>query len=112
MWLTNCPCVASGAEELIPYTNDKQNYRMERPKAWEQVSKAGADALFKATDVKSTDIGVTVNAIKIRRLDQLGDVKAAGQRLLAAEKKKVRCFRIPCLRQLHKELQDLKFPKK
>ena len=77
-------------EELIPFENVKQNYRLQRPRDWEQVNKAGADALFKATTAKSTDIGVTVNAVKIQRLNQLGDVKAAGERLIAAEKKKVR----------------------
>ena len=71
------------------FENRRQNYKLQRPRSWEQVNKAGADALFKATDAKSTDIGVTVNAIKIKRLDQLGNVKAAGERLLAAEKKKV-----------------------
>jgi hypothetical protein len=55
----------------------------------EQVEKAGADVLFKDPNMKSTDLGVTVTAIRIKRLEQLGDVKAAGERLLNAEKKKV-----------------------
>ena len=80
---------ASGEDELAPFENSRQKYRLQRPREWEQVNKAGADALFKATNAKSTDIGVTVNAIKIKRLEQLGDVKAAGERLLAAERKKV-----------------------
>lgn len=71
------------------YENAKQKYRLQRPNGWEQTSKAGADVLFKATGLKSTDLGVTVNGIRIKRLAQLGDVKAAGERLLEAEKKKV-----------------------
>lgn len=83
---------ASGEDELAPFENARQKYRLQRPRDWEQVNKAGADALFKATSAKSTDIGVTVNAIKIKRLEQLGDVKAAGARLIAAERKKVECL--------------------
>ena len=53
-----------------------------------QVDKAGADALFKDPKLKSTDLGVTVTPIRIKKLEQLGDVKAAGERLLDAERKK------------------------
>ena len=45
--------------------------------------------LFKAPNLKATDLGVTISPVRIKRLDQLGDVAAVGDRLLAAEKKKV-----------------------
>ena len=82
----------SGAEaldELVAFQDPKKTYTLQRPKNWEQVDKAGADALFKAPNLKSTDLGVTVSPIRIQRLDQLGDVTAVGDRLLAAERKKV-----------------------
>lgn len=76
------------ADGLIMFENSKQKYRLQRPTSWEQVEKAGADALFKDPKLKSTDLGVTVTPIRIKRLEQLGDVTAAGERLLNAERKK------------------------
>ena len=71
------------------YKDSKKSYNLQRPSEWEQVEKAGADALFKAPNLRSTDLGVTVSPVRIKRLEQLGDVETVGNRLLAAEKKKV-----------------------
>lgn len=38
---------------------------------------------------KAADVGVTVSPIRIRSLEQFGDVGAVGDRLLAAERSKV-----------------------
>lgn len=73
----------------MAFTDVKGIYSLQRPKDWEQVEKAGANALFKAPTLKSTDLGVTVSPVRIKRLDQLGDITAIGERLLAAERKKV-----------------------
>lgn len=80
---------AQAEDELVIYTNSKNSYSLRRPSDWNQVEKAGADALFKAPDLRSTDLGVTVSPVRIKHLDQLGDVNTVGGRLLAAEKKKV-----------------------
>ena len=81
----NSPPAASS----VTFEDKKKSYSLQRPKDWEQVEKAGADVLFKAPNLKATDLGVTISPVRIRRLDQLGDVAAVGDRLLAAEKKKV-----------------------
>ena len=89
-------CAVAAAEDNLPpaasivnFEDKKKTYSLQRPKDWEQVEKAGADVLFKAPNLKSTDLGVTISPVRIKRLDQLGDVAAVGDRLLAAEKKKV-----------------------
>lgn len=81
-WSAATTCSHKGACEGNPWN----------PAACKQVDKAGADVLFKDPKLKSTDLGVTVNAIRIKRLEQLGDVTAAGERLLNAERKKVLSF--------------------
>lgn len=41
---------------------------------------------------KAGDIGVTVSPVRIKSLEQFGDLKAVGDRLLAAETSKVHTF--------------------
>ncbi len=53
------------------------------------ISWAGADVLFVEPSGKAGDIGVTVSPVRIKSLEQFGDLKAVGDRLLAAESSKV-----------------------
>ena len=76
------------ASELSSYTSAAQGYSLQRPAAWEQVEKPGADALFRDPRRKSTNVGVTVIPVMIASLEQFGDLQAAGERLLAAERAK------------------------
>ena len=46
--------------------------------------------LFVDPERKSTTVGVTVSPVRIASLAQFGDVAAVGQRLLGAERAKVR----------------------
>lgn len=41
---------------------------------------------------KAGDIGVTVSPVRIKSLEQFGDLSAVGDRLLAAERSKVTIF--------------------
>lgn len=52
-------------------------------------AKTGADVLFVEPRSKAADVGVTVSPIRIRSLEQFGDLAAVGDRLLAAERSKV-----------------------
>ena len=82
--------VIAFVDSLRLYRATDQGYQIEVPVAWEQTGKAGADALFKVPNAKYTDLGVTITPVRISRLDQLGDVDAIGQRLIATERQKVR----------------------
>lgn len=53
-----------------------------------QVSKAGADSLFRDPSRKSTTVGVTVYPVTINSLEQFGDLQSVGERLLGAEREK------------------------
>lgn len=53
---------------------------------------AGADVLFVEPSGKAGDVGVTVSPVRIKSLEQFGDLKAVGDRLLAAESSKVDTF--------------------
>ena len=76
-------------QNLVEFVNSKQGYRIERPSAWEQTSKAGADVLFADPAKKSTTVGVTVSPIKIAGLEQFGDVETVRKKLINTEKQKV-----------------------
>lgn len=68
-----------------PYTR----YRLQRPAAWENISKAGADALFRDPADKATSVGVTVAPTRLTSLPQFGSVEEVGEKLLVAERAKV-----------------------
>ena len=57
---------------------------------------AGADVLFVEPASKAGDIGVTVSPVRIKSLEQFGDLTAVGDRLLAAERSKVIMSLLPC----------------
>ncbi|KAK9822385.1 hypothetical protein WJX81_006815 [Elliptochloris bilobata] len=74
---------ADGA--LVEYVNVKEGYRLLRPTAWEQTSKAGADVLFLGD---GTEVGITVSPIRIKSLEQFGTPQFVGDKLLGAERAK------------------------
>ncbi|PRW44979.1 psbP domain-containing chloroplastic [Chlorella sorokiniana] len=78
----------SSSEGLVTFSSPSQGYTLLRPASWEQVDKAGADALFRDPAQKSSNVGVTVYPVTIERLEQFGDLDAVGERLLAAERAK------------------------
>lgn len=86
----------SAAQEAGPsqYRNKQQGYSLERPQAWEQTSKAGADVLFVNPARKSTTLGVTVSPIRINSLDKFGSLETVRDKLLATEKAKVSSWNI------------------
>lgn len=58
-------------------------------------AETGADVLFVEPRSKAADVGITVSPIRIRSLEQFGDLAAVGERLLTAERSKVLCSSCP-----------------
>ncbi|BDA46952.1 PsbP domain-containing protein 2, chloroplastic [Coccomyxa sp. Obi] len=75
-------------QQLQTYTSPKQDYKFQIPSDWQKTDKSGADVLFVEPSGKAGDIGVTVSPVRIKSLEQFGDLKAVGDRLLAAESSK------------------------
>ncbi|KAL4423069.1 hypothetical protein ABPG77_005874 [Micractinium sp. CCAP 211/92] len=73
---------------MVTFSNPSQGYSLMRPASWEQVGKAGADALFRDPQQKSTSVGVTVYPVTIDSLEQFGDLQMVGERLLSTEREK------------------------
>jgi len=114
---TACTADNEASSDLQIYFNKKQGYRFQIPSDWQKTDKsginralmfygsqsvgrlsrmlsnlgvAGADVLFVEPKGKAADIGVTVSPIRIRSLEQFGDLATVGERLLAVERGKVR----------------------
>ena len=106
MGRTEVAFLLSAAQEAGPsqFRNKQQGYSLERPQAWEQTSKAGADVLFVNPARKSTTLGVTVSPIRISSLDKFGSLETVRDKLLATEKAKVSSWNVnffdmvPCRR--------------
>ncbi|EIE21918.1 Mog1p/PsbP-like protein [Coccomyxa subellipsoidea C-169] len=83
---------ASDAEtetsQFQTYSSPKQGYKFQIPSDWQKTEKSGADVLFVEPASKAGDIGVTVSPVRIKSLEQFGDLTAVGDRLLAAERSK------------------------
>lgn len=65
-----------------------EGFVLEPPAAWRKIDKAGANVFYENPDDPSTNVGVTVLPVMIDSLNQFGDVKTTGNRLLDVEKKK------------------------
>lgn len=83
------PSASAPAAGEQAFTNAKQCYTLRVPASWEQKDKAGADALFQDPDRRSTSVGVTVNPVRVKSIDQFGSLEAVGQKLLDTERAKV-----------------------
>ena len=87
------PLLARAAEPAAPFSSPADCYSMRLPHGWTEKQKAGANALFENPDIKSTNIGVTVSPVRVDSLQAFGDIDSVADKLLAAERKKVR----PCV---------------
>ncbi|GLJ21218.1 hypothetical protein SUGI_0388860 [Cryptomeria japonica] len=99
--LERSPCVASvsislpqlakGEEiklDLERYNDKIEGFTLLIPSDWKKVDKAGATVLFEDPVVKSNNIGVVVNPIRISSLKEFGTPQVVAEKLLQAEKKK------------------------
>lgn len=82
---------------LVPYEDKKEGFSLSRPEGWEIVEKAGATLLIEDPKNRKNSIGVVVNPVRIDSLTEFGDPESVGEKLLAAERKKVRaCSELFC----------------
>lgn len=72
--------------------SSRQSYSIELPEGWQGQSKAGADVLFEDPQRPSTNIGVTVAPVRVASIAQFGTPDAVADKLLAAERAKVRAM--------------------
>jgi hypothetical protein len=77
---------------LVPFEDKKEGFSLSRPKAWEIVEKAGATLLIEDPSNRKNSIGVVVSPVRIDSLNEFGDAGSVGEKLLAAERKKVSCY--------------------
>jgi hypothetical protein len=78
----------TSSSEFVEYTSADEEYRIQRPSAWEQVNKAGADVLFRDPQVKKATLGVTVLPVRIATLGEFGSLEQVAEKLASAERAK------------------------
>ncbi|GMH33073.1 hypothetical protein BSKO_00907 [Bryopsis sp. KO-2023] len=84
-----CPPKGCGSEGVQgEFVNEQRGYRLSVPSSWEKVDKAGADALFRDPERKSTNVGVTVYPVTVKSLEEFGTLGNVRDKLLAAERGK------------------------
>lgn len=96
----------TGFQKFTDYENKQQGYHIQRPEAWSQIGKAGADVLFEDVQRKSSKLGVTVSPIRVDSLEAFGDLDNVAARLLAAEKAKESTTGVELLRQATRKGQS------
>ncbi len=79
---------SSSSSDLKEFSNTKQQYRLDIPAVWDAKGKAGADALFEDPAKRSTSVGVTVNPVKVKSIEDFGGLDEVVGKLLAAERAK------------------------
>ncbi|KAH9318714.1 hypothetical protein KI387_020483 [Taxus chinensis] len=83
--------LAQGEERMLSlerYNDKTEGFTLLKPSDWKKVDKAGATVLFEDPVVKSNNIGVVVNPIRISSLKEFGTPQVVADKLLQAEKKK------------------------
>jgi hypothetical protein len=80
----------------VTYTDAKQKFSLCVPSAFEQKEKMGATSLFEDPERRSTQVGVTVNPVRISSLEKFGSLQDVGDKLLGAERAKVG-ISTPCM---------------
>lgn len=90
MVLTLAASQASTNASQQEYAQPKQGYSLQLPSEWVLKEKAGADVLFQDPLKGSTSVGVTVAPVRVKTIADFGDLDSVGEKLLKAEKDKVR----------------------
>lgn len=73
---------------LERFVDEKEGFSLLKPSNWNKVDKAGATVLFEDPDVRSNNIGVVVNPVRISSLKDFGTSQDVANKLLQAERKK------------------------
>lgn len=73
---------------LERFIDEKEGFTLLKPSDWNKVDKAGATVLFEDPDVRTNNIGVVVNPVRISSLKDFGTPQDVADKLLKAERKK------------------------
>lgn len=73
---------------LEKFIDEKEGFSLLKPSNWNKVDKAGATVLFEDPDVRTNNIGVVVNPVRISSLKDFGTPQDVADKLLQAERKK------------------------
>mmetsp|Transcript_4517 Transcript_4517/g.12607 ORF Transcript_4517/g.12607 Transcript_4517/m.12607 type:complete len:271 (+) Transcript_4517:89-901(+) len=79
---------AEGDDSIQVYQDKKNKFSLAIPASFEKKDKAGATALFEDPERRSTQVGVTVNPVRIASLTAFGSLQVVGENLLNAERAK------------------------
>ncbi|KAK7410939.1 hypothetical protein VNO78_02180 [Psophocarpus tetragonolobus] len=74
--------------ELQRYTDSKEGFTLLTPSSWTKVDKAGATVLFQEANMGSNNIGVVVNPVRLKTLEEFGTPEFVADKLLQAERRK------------------------
>ncbi|KAG5050125.1 hypothetical protein AAZX31_04G191500 [Glycine max] len=74
--------------ELQRYTDSDEGFTLLTPSSWTKVDKAGATVLFQEADMGSNNIGVVVNPVRLKTLEEFGTPQFVADKLLQAERRK------------------------
>ena len=80
---------AAALDSFQTYKDEINKFSLSLPSTFEKKDKAGATALFLDPERKSTQVGVTVNPVRIASLSAFGSLEDVGDKLLNAERAKV-----------------------
>eukprot|EP00210_Caulerpa_lentillifera_P007102 g6795.t1 len=72
----------------VLYRDNKMRYVVTIPKDWIQDKKPGADSYFYSTEHPRTNIGITVNPVRLSTTQSFGSLQDIRERLLNAERQK------------------------
>lgn len=97
------------SDAVVAFESSAQGYSLRLPAAWEQVEKAGADALFKDPGQKGTALGVTVLPVMVPSLQRFGSIDSVGGKLLGAERAKESTLSVTMLSQEERDVGDVLF---
>jgi len=82
------PAGGLAEEQTVKYEDSKNGFSLALPNDFEKKDKAGATVLFQDPSRTSTQVGVTVNPVRVRTLKEFGSLESVGEKLLQAEKGK------------------------
>ena len=72
------------------YRDPGRRYEITVPLSWIQSEKPGAEVLFKNRQRSSSNLGITINPVKVASLTNFGSLEEIGERLFNVERQKVK----------------------
>jgi len=89
LWIMADARVGRATETEKVFLDPEGRFELSLPSSWSQYTKPGAEVLFKRPDRGSTNVGVTITPVKVRKLEDFGSLEDIRERLFKAEQEKV-----------------------